>query len=155
MNAQTSLDDVLEALRGRKTWPLRPEAVFDPNLAAVIDLLDADDAVKAGCHILNDDLPRGFALVQHHEGDKTCDYWRAIVHRREGDFEQAKHWLRMVGRHPVMLRVHDGGPAAAFRFLDRCRNAGSADRAELEAVQRREMLGLLAYARGPAPELER
>lgn len=149
MTAKHSFDEVLRFLEDRGSWPLRPDAVFDCAMVGEIDALDESDAIKAGLHVLNDDLVRGHALAQEHEGDKTCDYWHAIVHRREGDFENAKYWLRRVGRHPVILRVHDGGPAGAIRFVDRCRDAGDADRAELEAIQRREMLGLLAYARGP------
>ena len=139
---------ILNALRARASYPLRPETTFDPSLSKAIDDLEASDAVKAGLHMLNDDLTKAHELAQAHEGDKTHDYWHAIVHRREGDFENAKLWLRQVGRHPVMLRVHDGGPAAALLFIERCRDATDGDRAKLESIQRREMLGLLEYALG-------
>ena len=147
--ASRSFSDLFDVLASRPAYPLRPKGSFDPALATNIDALDVDDAVKAGLHLLNDDLARAHALAQEHEGDKTCDYWHAIVHRREGDFDNAKYWLRQVGRHPVITRVHDGGSAAAARFVDRCRDAMPADRAELESIQKREMLGLLEYARGP------
>ena len=150
MNAHPSVDDILDRLRARASWPLRPDAVFDREMAASIAALDAPDAVKAGLHLLNDDLDHAHELAQAHEGDKTCDYWHAILHRREGDFENAKYWLRQVGRHPVLSRVHDGGPPAAIRFVEQCRDAGPADMALLEATQKREMLGLLEYARGPS-----
>jgi hypothetical protein len=149
MKAARSEKEILEVLGARPAWPLRPERVFDPGLTAAIDELDMSDAVKAGLHLLNDDLDRSHALAQAHEGDKTYDYWHAIVHRREGDFANAKYWLRQVGRHPVLMRVHDGGPSTAIGFVDRCEKAGSADRAELESTQRREILGLIEYARGP------
>ena len=103
---------------------------------------------------MNDDLASAHELAQAHEGDKTYDYWHAVVHRREGDFDNAKYWLRQVGRHPVLSRVHDGGPPAAIRFIDRCHEANHAEQAVLEATQKREMLGLLEYARGPAPDSE-
>ena len=147
--APRSFSELFDILASRPALPLRPKAPFDPALMAKIDALDADDAVKAGLHLLNDDLARAHALAQEHEGDKTCDYWHAIVHRREGDFDNAKYWLRQVGRHPVLTRVHDGGAAAAVGFVDRCRDATPADRAALESIQKREMLGLLEYARGP------
>jgi hypothetical protein len=152
MKAHLSVDDILDRLRARETWPLRAEAVFDREMAASISALDAPDAVKAGLHLLNDDLGSAHELAQAHEGDKTCDYWHSIVHRREGDFENAKYWLRQVGRHPVLSRVHDGGPPAAIRFVDLCREANPAEEAVLEATQKREMLGLLDYARGPSPD---
>src|SRR5262249_11090967 len=98
----TSFEEIFEALAGRGEVPLRAAKVFDRTLTGAIDALNAGDAVKAGLHVLNDDLERGHALAQAHEGDKTCDYWHAIVHRREGDFDNAKYWLRQVGRHPVL-----------------------------------------------------
>jgi hypothetical protein len=145
-----SLDEIYETLARRTAMPLRPANVFDRTLSSVIDALDASDAVKAGLYLMNDDLERSHELAQAHEGDKTCDYWHAIVHRREGDFDNAKYWLRRVGRHPVLSRVHDGGPEAAVAFVDRCAKAAPADGAALESIQRREMLGLLDYSRGPA-----
>jgi hypothetical protein len=148
----TSFDEIFEILAKRSGVPLRPAKVFDATLAGAIDALDCDDAVKAGLHLMNDDLERGHQLAQAHEGDKTCDYWHAIVHRREGDFDNAKYWLRQVGRHPVLSRVHDGGPEAAVVFVTRCRNATPPEIPALEAIQRREMLGLLEYARGPSNE---
>ena len=144
-----SFEEIFEKLAQRTEVPLRAGEPFDRTLAKAIEALDASDAVKAGLHLLNDDLARSHALAQEHEGDKTCDYWHAIVHRREGDFDNAKYWLRQVGRHPVLSRVHDGGPSAAIVFVDRCRDAKEADRAVLEAIQKREILGLVAYARGP------
>jgi hypothetical protein len=150
----TSFEEIFAALASRANIPLRAVKAFDPGLTRAIDGLDASDAVKAGLHLLNDDLERGHALAQAHEGDKTCDYWHAIVHRREGDFDNAKYWLRQVGRHPVLTRVHDGGPSAAVVFVDRCRDAKPNERPLLEAIQKREMLGLIEYARGPADAVD-
>src|SRR5258705_951384 len=104
---------ILNALRARASYPLRPETPFDPSLSKAIALLEASDAVKAGLYMLNDDLAKAHELAQAHEGDKTHDYWHAIIHRREGDFENAKLWLRQVGRHPLIFPLPAGGPAAA------------------------------------------
>src|SRR5260221_7635654 len=82
-----SFVEITEALTRRAEYPLRPDHVFDATLAPGIDLLDVPDEVKAGLYLLNDDLERAHELAQAHEGDKTFDFWHAIVHRREGDFD--------------------------------------------------------------------
>ena len=47
------------------------------------DYLDASHEISQGI-----DTPSG-------------SFWHAIMHRREGDFSNAKYWLRHAGRHPV------------------------------------------------------
>src|SRR5262245_56242116 len=56
MKRATALDEILDELGRRTTVPLRAEKPFDPNLSSRIDALDVSDAVKAGLHVLNDDL---------------------------------------------------------------------------------------------------
>lgn len=40
-------------------------------------------------------------LVQAREGQPDADLIHAILHRREGDAENAGYWWRAVGEHPV------------------------------------------------------
>jgi hypothetical protein len=145
MRATQSIQEILEILSAREAPPLAPVKVFDSALTDAIDRLEASDAVKTGLHLLNDDLGRSHEIAQAHEGDRTYDYWHAIVHRREGDFGNSKYWLRRVGEHPVLLGIHDG-PTAALRFVDRCRHAAPQDREELEGAQKQEITALIDYA---------
>jgi hypothetical protein len=59
------------------------------------------DAALSLALLWHDDLDGAHGLCQAHEGDQDCDYVHALLHRREGDFANAKYWFREVGEHPV------------------------------------------------------
>lgn len=126
--------------------PLMPSGVFDPNLTPDIDALAENERVKIGLHLLNDDLPRAHALAQKGEGDPTADFWHAIIHRREGDWSNAKYWLRRAQAHPILAEIYGGDPNAPAAFVDQCRATGNGRDAKLETAQREEMARLLAWA---------
>ena len=128
------------------TARLMPDKPSDPALTETIDALDVCDAVKAGLHLLNDDLARSHVLAQSLQGDPTGDYWHAIIHRREGDWGNAQYWFRRVASHPVLAEVYGADPAAPSTFVDRCRSIGRGRDEALEAAQAREMHLLLDYA---------
>jgi hypothetical protein len=61
-------------------------------------------AVLAGLWLVHD------CLHESHEVSQAIDspagsFWHAIMHRREGDFSNAKYWLRRVGRHEVLTSL--------------------------------------------------
>lgn len=58
----------------------------------------------AGAWLLADDLDASHAISQQIE-TASGSYWHAIMHRREGDFSNAKYWFRRVGEHPVYPAV--------------------------------------------------
>lgn len=53
----------------------------------------------------HDDLDGAHRLCQAHEDDADCNYVHALLHRREGDFANAKYWFREVGNHPAYVLV--------------------------------------------------
>jgi hypothetical protein len=139
-------EEILQELQGREPRPaLTPAGVYRPELAAEIAALPLPVLAKIGLHLLNDDLNTSHRLAQSLEGDPTADYWHAIIHRREGDYGNARYWFARVGSHPVVLEIY-GDPPTASRFVDKCRAAEGEEQAPLEELQWCEMLRLLDYA---------
>lgn len=61
-------------------------------------------ALQAAVWQCQGELDLSHRLSQQHEGKgrhQMCDYWHAIMHRREPDYANSKYWFRQLGRHPV------------------------------------------------------
>ncbi|MBL8064282.1 MAG: hypothetical protein JNM34_00335 [Chthonomonadaceae bacterium] len=63
----------------------------------------------AGVWLYVDDLEQSH-LVSQSITSLTGSFWHAIMHRREGDFENALYWYRSARAHPVMDRISDYSP---------------------------------------------
>ncbi|HVR76390.1 MAG TPA: hypothetical protein VMT52_18825 [Planctomycetota bacterium] len=135
-------------------------------LGGAVDDRNMAGAVRAGLLLLADRMDESHELSQ---GIKTPEgsYWHGILHRREPDYSNAKHWFRHVGDHPVFVELArapsessgEAGPALReaarngkwdpFRFIDLCEECVTGARPllreELEAIQEREMDLLLAF----------
>ena len=154
-------------------------AKLTPSEPLSYDLLlrvrDADDAALSGGkaigHAGNFALVRGgllyaidaiheaHAFFQEAKGDLGA-YWHGMMHRREGDFENARYWYRRAGVLPCFAALHR---AASESSADMARQAnwdpylltGECEQARFGAeesvaglvkLQRAEFEGLFDYS---------
>lgn len=124
--------------------PLVPQTVLDPALTPEINALVAPSMTKAVLHLMNDDLASAHPFAQAAEGQGLADWAHAIIHRREGDYGNARYWFSRAASLPALAECY--GPAGPAEFLDQCRRAGRGRDEALERRQRDEMAALLAAA---------
>jgi hypothetical protein len=125
--------------------------------AASHPLIEKHPELLAGLWLYVDDLDRSHALSQSLHSP-TGSFWHAIMHRREGDFSNAKYWYQKVGTHPAMSRIDlTGGGAGSgtdvaaydpFSFVDRVAKAhekGGRAHPALISEQHREWRALFEW----------
>jgi hypothetical protein len=111
------VDSIL--LAGDRLGRLRPSESNDP--AAVIRIREADDGlitggkpvsdaamfglVRGGLFYLCDELGASHRIAQEVSTD-TGAYWHGMIHRREGDFDNARYWFRRAGTLPFFGEAH-------------------------------------------------
>ena len=169
--------DLLATAADNDLGPGTPDAAARPALARLTaESLVAPHPVKdtdmaraclAGLWLRHNFLDESHRISQEIE-NPTGSFWHGIMHRREGDFGNAKYWFRRVGEHPIFKPLAqdsrelaaDGnvGHAAAylvgqtdwdpFAFVDLCQLALTGDprlRKLAKQVQQREWELLFDY----------
>ena len=66
--------------------------------------LGSDRLVRAGALWLYGFLDEAHRLTQQDSSSEGA-YWHALVHRSEGDFNNALYWFHRAGAHPVQARL--------------------------------------------------
>ena len=82
-----------------------PAELLELNLAEALSgqtVTDRDMATccLSGIWLLYDQLDRSHDFSQQIK-TSAGSFWHGIMHRREGDFSNAKYWFRSVGDHPL------------------------------------------------------
>ncbi len=141
----------------------------------VIRIREADDArifgglalepgaplalVRAGLFYYHNALEDSHKGSARTEGDMAA-YWHGMVHRREGDFENARYWMRRAGEQPVFQemqgRASDGSPHMSrqsnwdpFLFINLCEQFKYGEysyKKEIGHLQRAEFAAMFDYA---------
>jgi hypothetical protein len=88
---------------------------------------DMAECCLAGLWLVHDFLDESHTISQGVE-TPTGAFWHGVMHRREGDFSNAKYWFRRVGNHEVIAQLGDlaaefGGELDPIAFVDACREA--------------------------------
>ena len=99
--------------------------------------ISAHPELIAGIWLYADDLESSHKISQSIT-NQSGSFWHAIMHRREGDFDNALYWYRQAGQHPVMARIPDFEPN---KFVEMCR-AGDEKAVE---IQRQEWAKLFEW----------
>ena len=130
-------------------------------------------ACLAALWLFHDFLDESHRISQSLHG-REGSYWHGIMHRREGDFANAKYWFRRTGAHPIhealslsaralmremnvngaLVSASGGWDPAAFVDLCAGACAGHNDAAELcRRIQQREwqLLFDFCYRRALVP----
>jgi hypothetical protein len=81
--------------------------------AKVVDRLMATCCVSA-VWLLHDCLDESHTISQGID-TPSGSFWHGIMHRREGDFSNAKYWFRRVGRHEVFAALGTAAAALAAK----------------------------------------
>jgi len=136
----------------RSLAAVSPEAIFQGRRIADHD---AAKACLAGLWLWNDCLEESHGISQGIETPEGS-WWHAIMHRREGDFSNAKYWFRRVGEHPLFSKLAEavrhvasssrprdprlGWLASAtrwdpFRFVDLCEDLAGRSSEDRELVR--------------------
>lgn len=93
---------------------------------------DMAECCVAAAWLIHDYLDRSHTISQSIE-TPSGSFWHGIMHRREGDFSNAKYWFRRVGRHatyiPIGSCVHEAAESdlEAKRVAERVASQGVLD----------------------------
>lgn len=99
--------DLLQKLCPKEpvSWEL-VHKVRDADAATLIGDMNTDpEMVRAGLFYALDALDPAHRIFQEEKSD-LGSYWHGMMHRREGDFDNARYWFRRSGRLPFFARLH-------------------------------------------------
>lgn len=131
---------------------LPPPRIHNPSLTHQISSLSLHPVLETALHLLNGDLPSAHFLVRHMQAAPAFEsmYLHGILHRIEGDYDNARAWYSNVKDSEVFQAAWPAGEEAARGFIDRVeklRKKREGDLGELERESRREIESVVGFCR--------
>ena len=147
--ARGSFESCYARLLDFKPPLLPPTRPTDVSLTDAISSLYVHPALEAALHILNNDLPSAHFLVRHMEASPALEamYLHGILHRIEGDYNNARAWYNDVKSSEVFQsNWKDDNEALRFiEKIERLAKEGQGSQAELEACSIKEIKGVIDF----------
>ncbi len=161
--------DLLKKLTPREPlgheWPGKIRTASEEIIGGGLAVADARmlTMLRGALLCAVDDLDAAHRIFQDEPSD-LGSYWHGVMHRREGDFDNARYWFRRAGRLPIFNRLHDlareHSPTMSrqpnwdpYLLTGQCEHArhGAPELVdECARMQRAEFDGLLAHVWGKA-----
>jgi len=134
-----------------------PPPLFPPGhstsapLTATISSLSIHPTLEAALHILNADLPSAHFLVRHMQAPPAYEgmFLHGILHRVEGDYDNARAWYRNVADSEVFKQVWQSEEKAR-EFITKVEGLvgkKGGDRGALEKESVREIKEVVEFCR--------
>jgi hypothetical protein len=141
-------------------WPGRIRVADDATISGgrVVGEPGTFGLIRGGLYYAVDAIHEAHAVFQEASGD-LGSYWHGMMHRREGDFDNARYWFRRAGQLPFFdLLHHEASEHSAvmarqsnwdpYLFTGECEQArfGAEEGLKaLSALQRIEFEGVFDY----------
>ncbi len=117
------LAPLLAGERRAELGPGRASATLETTLTRLLDdsrlagqrVVDPTwaDTCRAALWLHFDFLDRAHHISQQIETSEGS-YWHGMMHRREGDYSNAKYWFHQAGAHPIEAELNAAAQAAAI-----------------------------------------
>ncbi|KAL9028400.1 MAG: hypothetical protein Q9196_003224, partial [Gyalolechia fulgens] len=130
---------------------LPPGHATSPSLTASIAALSLHPTLETAFHLLNADLPSAHFLVRHMQSPPAYEgmFLHGILHRIEGDYDNARAWYDNIKDSDVFTSVWrgEGGTQGALDFIwqvERLKKAGEGNQEELAGRSAEEIQKVVA-----------
>ncbi|KAB8301184.1 hypothetical protein EYC80_003078 [Monilinia laxa] len=122
---------------------LPPVSPHDPNLTSEIASLQLHPTLETALHLLNLDLPSAHFLVRHMQSAPAFEgmYLHGILHRIEGDYDNARAWYSDVKESEIYSKLWGKGGQTWKEWQEEHKNGGGRESLDngqkfLDAIQK-------------------